>query len=263
MTTATIATSRFDMGRVMRMTFGAIGRNWLVFGLLTLLLAAAPTYLLGWSQARLFGFGQSGMTPDSILPVMAQTFMGVIISGGAGLVMQAGLVHGVVADLNGRKASFGDCLGTGVSFLLPVLGLGIVMGVAIVIGFLLFVAPGVFLSLMWIAAVPAMVVEGTGVFGAFSRSEELTRNHRWALLGLCVVYLIASWILSLAALGASGGFNVTAQMAGIQNPVSLGLRSLFAAVSVLVRTAGIAAIYYELRSIKEGIGPEALASVFD
>jgi hypothetical protein len=34
-------------------------------------------------------------------------------------------------------------------------------------------------------------------------------------------------------------------------------------VSLIVGSAFSASVYYELREIKEGIGPEALASVFD
>jgi hypothetical protein len=34
-------------------------------------------------------------------------------------------------------------------------------------------------------------------------------------------------------------------------------------ISGIISSAGTASIYFELRSIKEGIGPEALAAVFD
>ena len=34
-------------------------------------------------------------------------------------------------------------------------------------------------------------------------------------------------------------------------------------INAILSAAGTASIYYELRQIKEGIGPEALASVFD
>jgi len=44
--------------------------------------------------------------------------------------------------------------------------------------------------------------------------------------------------------------------------VKLSVKSDYAARAVIA-SAGVASIYYELRSIKEGIGPEALASVFD
>jgi hypothetical protein len=33
--------------------------------------------------------------------------------------------------------------------------------------------------------------------------------------------------------------------------------------NTLVSYTGLAVIYYELRRLKEGIGPEALASIFD
>ena len=39
--------------------------------------------------------------------------------------------------------------------------------------------------------------------------------------------------------------------------------TITAIIYVVIAAAGIASIYYELRVIKEGIGPEALAAVFD
>jgi hypothetical protein len=33
--------------------------------------------------------------------------------------------------------------------------------------------------------------------------------------------------------------------------------------STLISYTGLAVIYYELRRLKEGVGPEALASIFD
>jgi len=41
------------------------------------------------------------------------------------------------------------------------------------------------------------------------------------------------------------------------------IEPLVTAATTLVAAVGVASIYYELRSAREGIGPEALAAVFD
>jgi hypothetical protein len=43
----------------------------------------------------------------------------------------------------------------------------------------------------------------------------------------------------------------------------IALDSVVRIFTSMVSTAGVATIYYELRSVKEGVGPEQLASVFD
>ncbi len=52
----------------------------------------------------------------------------------------------------------------------------------------LLVVPGIIVALMWSFVTPVLVVERTGLIDTFQRSRDLTRGHRWALLGLIVVY---------------------------------------------------------------------------
>ena len=47
------------------------------------------------------------------------------------------------------------------------------------------------------------------------------------------------------------------------NIMQLVADPLIATVTTLVSTAGVATLYSELRGSREGVGPEALASVFD
>ena len=261
MTAAITTAPRFDMGRVVSRTFGAIGQNWLVFGLLALLLASAPQAAVGFARVAMSG---------SLISGVATTFswqaFGLAI--GAGLVgllsscvLQAALTHGTVSYLNGRPASFGDCLSTGVRLLFPVLGIGILLGLALVFGLILLIVPGVLMGLAWIVTVPVEVIERRGVLNAFGRSADLTRNHRGAIFGLSVAYWVVVWALSAALAGLS--FGALLHPNGVLAIVAVVVSALLQGAIGLLGSAGIAAIYYELRSIKEGIGPEELAAVFD
>jgi hypothetical protein len=76
------------------------------------------------------------------------------------------------------------------------------------------------------------------------------------------LYLIAFGVVQQVILGIVGSVIVATTPSAMvvqQLPVSAALGVL---VSVIV-SSGVAAIYYELRTTREGIGPEALASVFD
>ena len=260
MTDLTMTAPRFDIGRVVKLTFGAVGRNWLVFGLLAVLLSGVPQALLGWTQTQMQG-NPSGAF--SVLPVFVLEVLLTIV---ASYVLQAAVVYGTVADLNGRRATFGECIAIGLRNLLPLIGLGILMGIALGFGFLLLIVPGVLMGLAWIVAVPVVVVERTGVMASFGRSADLTRNHRLAIFALVILFVVIFWIGIIVV----GVFTAVFTLGFAGNLTSPVLRLAIALVTAVLQAvvgalgaAGIAAIYYELRSIKEGVGPEQLAAVFD
>lgn len=62
-----------------------------------------------------------------------------------------------------------------------------VTDVGIFFGFGLLIAPGVFLSVIWMVVVPVMLFEGRGVFQSMSRSIKLTEGHRRKLLWISLI----------------------------------------------------------------------------
>src|SRR3954470_22103397 len=116
-------TPRFEMGRVVNRTFGAIGRNFVVFGALALILAGLPLTLLEWAtlDRPIIGsqFGLSWTTVDSLAMLIATS------------VLEAALIQGTLADLSGRRADFGECLSTGLRHFAPVLAIGVLSAVAV------------------------------------------------------------------------------------------------------------------------------------
>jgi len=279
--TTVAAVETFSFGRVISRLFGVLRRNLVTFLLLSVLLVGLPTAVVSFVQysavAPLFSGGTTpvpaSVFSDAFSPlriVMGLAALLVSVVGNA--VLQGGVIHASVSDLSSGRASFGECLATGFRFFLPLFCIGLIVGICCGFGFLIFIVPGVLLALAWSVAAPAEVVERTGIFGALGRSVVLTRNHRGAILGLAVIYMVALWIVQTTlsgsmmvsfGLGASGlgtqpgrGFQ---NLMLLQTIVQLVLNTLFASIS----SAGIASIYFELRQAKEGIGAEQLASVFD
>ncbi|NEX91597.1 hypothetical protein [Caulobacter sp. 17J65-9] len=250
---------RFDMGRVVQRTFGVLGRNAQTFGALAVLLSGLPQVLLYWGAGSMGLSAASGAPNFASFPLMALGGLAMFVGT---FVLQAALTHGTVADLNGKRVTFGSALSTGGRFMLPLLGLGILMGLAFMVGYLLLIVPGIMLSVAWAVAAPVLVVEQRGVTETFGRSADLTRGNRWAIFGLGVAYLVVTWLVGAMLGGVAGVIGMiggpTGQVLG--SALGQGVASVFTS---LVGTAGIAAIYYELRSAKEGVGVEALASVFD
>lgn len=247
-----VVAERFDIGRVIARTSGVIRRNMIVFARLALLLSGLPTALLGLAR---MGLASSN---DAVnLGLSLSWLLNVLISAW----LQAALIHGSISDLNGGRASFGLCLRTATADILPLIGVSIATTAAVALGLIFFIVPGVALGLMLSVSTPVRVVERTGVFAALGRSGDLTRGHRWMVLGLVALFGVGLFVSQVvvsvvtAPLALLGSTGVVLQTALITPVVS--------AISALVGAAGIASLYFELRTVKEGVGIEALAAAFD
>jgi hypothetical protein len=122
------------------------------------------------------------------------------------------------------------------------------------------------MGVAWIVAAPALVVERTGVFGAFTRSAQLTRGRRWPIFGVTILYVVAFGFVQQVFLniaGATGASVATGASPLTVLPTQLPISAVLGVVASVVTAAGVAAIYYELRVTREGVGPEALAAIFD
>ena len=72
---------------------------------------------------------------------------------------------------------------------------GIVAGIAIAIGFVLLIVPGLFLLTIWALAAPVVVIERKGVMDALDRSRGLVRGHGWQVFAVIVVLLLVNIVL--------------------------------------------------------------------
>ena len=256
MTNADGSGAQFDFGRVVSRTFGLIGRNFVPFSILSGIFVGVPTVILMLIQPGLLDQDQG---TQSLVTLVA-----ALVSGLAGLVLQGALTRASVDDLSGKGASVGPALSTGLAVMLPMLGLGIVVGVGVVLGMMLLIIPGIYLALRWAVAAPVLVVEKLGIFPSIGRSAVLTQNHRWAILGLVVLYVVMVFVIYIVIGLALPGAAVALYGLSPETP-SLILLIILVAIQVLtsmIATVGGAAIYFELRQIKEGVGVTELAQVF-
>lgn len=249
---------RFDLGRVIERTFGAIGAHALPLLLMSLVFVGLPQLALVWGQAQWMQGAQasSDLMTAGVLVWVTSLIVGVVCN----VIMQGVVTHTVVADLQGRKALLGESLGVAMKSFWVLLGVGIVAGLAMMLGLVLLVVPGILIFLIWLLAGPVVVAEGAGVGRALQRSRDLTRNHRWWLLLLTVVYFVISWIISLII--GIAAMTATGFQAGGLNVVTLILGPVSQALSTLLWASIIAATYVELRTVKEG-GGQTVASIFD
>jgi hypothetical protein len=90
------------------------------------------------------------------------------------------------------------------------LGLNIVSGVGILLGFVLLVLPGIYLLVRWTVAVPVLIAERSGVIESLTRSGKEIEGRFWPVLGVSLVFW-TMFVLATAgvlALGTEGSLLV-------------------------------------------------------
>jgi hypothetical protein len=134
----------------------------------------------------------------SLLLALIFGWFGVLLGALVGIVgvfwLQGALVEAVADVRDGRRDL---TMGETFQRVRPKLGTlivaGILAGIAIAIGLVLFIVPGVFLLVIWCLIVPVIVLERKGVMEAFGRSRELVRGNGWNVFGVIILCLLI-WI---------------------------------------------------------------------
>ncbi len=143
-----------------------------------------------------------------------------------------GFVVKLVQDVRDGKRD--QTVGELISAATPAIGalivFGILSGIAIGIGFVLLIIPGLILMTIWSVGAPAIVAEGRGPLEAFGRSYELVRGQTWTVFGVLVVV----FLIMIAAFIVAG--LIGAAIGGVAGAVIVAIivMALFMPISALV-----------------------------
>ena len=127
---------------------------------------------------------------------------------------------------------------------------GILAGIAITIGLILLIVPGLFLLTIWLLIVPAIMLESCGVSESFARSQELVRGYGWSVFGVIVLTVLI--LLGVAI--------VFAIVDGVLDNrwLSFALGAVVQTMTAPFLALAWTITYYELRDLK---GAEPTAAV--
>jgi hypothetical protein len=168
-----------------------------------------------------------------------------------------------------RPASVSDSFSRVKGEIWGVIGLSMLMGLGIGVGFIALLVPGVLLALMWSLSVPVKILENKGVTDSMSRSADLTKGD-WGrifviwllflLLGV-TIGLLLRWPVEIAA-GVSS-------IAGLQR--SSGAWQVALLVSTFVSeclvgplgTIAFSLLYYDERVRKEAFDLQLMMTTLD
>jgi hypothetical protein len=171
----------------------------------------------------------------------------------AGVFLLQGALVEAVADVRDGRADL--TLAETLTRVLPRLGAIIVASVlaavAIVIGLVFVLAPGLYLMTIWSVIVPAIVLEHVGAFESFGRSRALVRGYGWTVFGVIVV----TFAINLAA-----SIVVSLVLSGLSGSLSRYLASVIANTLIAPFVAATwTSMYFRLRALHEPAVPEVPA----
>ncbi len=241
------ASAEFRAGSVLGQSFRVLGSNLPAFLTISLLLVA-PVYLFlawgAWEEDFLLSL------PDAVFQygvIIAETLLG--------FVAHAAVVYGTFRQLQGRRVSFVANVAGGLGKVLPVVFVAIAAGLLAMLGFLFFIIPGLIVLTMYWVAVPAAVVEDTGVGASLNRSAKLTEGCRWKVFGVIFVVIV---IQSTAERVVENVLDFDSYYY-----LSLGVAWLISGATIALEAVLSTVTYRELRRVKEGTGIDEIAAVFD
>jgi hypothetical protein len=245
------ATQRFSTGAVLGETFAVFFSS--IVPLVITALIMVPFGLLALAIVKSIGDPTMAQAVDKMLGLVQNLVISPLAT--------AAIVYAVFQRMRGREVEVGDAIRVGFSKLGLVVGVAILQGLATLAGLIFCIVPGLIVATMLAVSVPVAVEEprsaGTGAGSVLSRSSELTEGHRWSVffVFLCLILL------------AMGAGIVVGLVAGISSPGNTLLIEIVSLPLVVVAT-GLSAtastvMYYRLRSVKESLDVDQIASVFD
>lgn len=165
----------------------------------------------------------------------------------AASTLYVGMVVTAVGDMEDGKRDYsvGDLVNSASPVILPLIGAGIVAGLLIGIGIILFVIPGLYLLTIWAVIAPAIVLERKGVFESFSRSHQLVKGDAWRVFGVILSVFVIVFVVQIVLSAIAVGIADSAVVRIIFNWIG---SSLTAPITAIVA----AVIYFQLRGVKEG-----------
>ena len=187
-----------------------------------------------------------------VLALLLENWLAALLSAAVSLVavfwVQGALVR-AVDDVRDGRADL--TLGETFARVRPQLGsiivAGILAGLGIFLGLLLFIVPGLILMTWWVLIIPVIVLEGTSAGEAFGRSRELVKGYGWGVFGVIVLTILLiiafSIVLGILLLPFADWLQ-----SFLSNVISGTLTTPFIAVTWTL-------LYYRLHGAKEAPAP--------
>ncbi len=250
----------FTFGGVFSRFFKIIGDNVLLLSVLGLVAYILPAAAINYGMFTYAGITQvnwpqkiQGMPPIYWAWLGAGTVLAIAFQ----LFNLAAMTEVVILRAVGKPISAGAVISHALGNIVPILIISIMVFVVTLGATCLLIVPGVMFMLASYVAIPARVGEpGLGLWGSIKRSFDLTRNHRWLIWGLLIVFGFLFGTLS-------GSATMTIlQFGGVNSLASTMAQVVVSGVVNVLHNVLVVAIYVSLRESKDKVKPDETANVF-
>lgn len=198
-------------------------------------------------------FGESVETVSArsagvaILVALLAAVIGVVINA----VLQAAIMRGAAQGSIGDPVDIDASYKWGFKRFGSVLWISILVGLAVAVGLILFIIPGLIFLVMFAVAIPALVVENLRGTDSMSRSWNLVKGHFWHAAGVVVLAFIIAAVVSGVITAIGGAISSNWFVSWIFQAIAQIIVAPFAAlVSVL--------LYLDLRARREALTADGL-----
>jgi hypothetical protein len=158
--------------------------------------------------------------------------------------VQGALVKAVEDVRDGRAdLSLGETFDRVRPQLSSIIVAGVLAGIAVFIGLLLLLVPGLVLMTLWVLIIPVIVLEQRSAGESFGRSRELVRGYGWSVFGVIVLTILIIIGFSIVLSIVLTPFDAWLE-SFLSNVISGTLTAPFIALTWTI-------LYYRLRGVKE------------
>lgn len=130
---------------------------------------------------------------DAIGAVKAEAWLQLLV----GCIVMPALIYGLVEKMNGRTPTLSACYNWGLKKAWRMLRARFLVNLAIVIGLVFLIVPGIFFAVVFALVEPVVAIEKEPREGVLTRSQDLTKGVRLRIFGAGAITLALVLLLSL------------------------------------------------------------------
>jgi Membrane domain of glycerophosphoryl diester phosphodiesterase len=249
-----------EVGDLLDETFRLYRRHFFLFAGISVILAIPLAALAGYSFFTLFANLVQQAGPDhpfdfnSLTPALVPFVLFLVVNLALYPFLYGGITYAACELVLGRRVTFWGAMAAALRRYLHIALYFIVLGFMVIL-FCLFPL-WIWISVGWIAVMPVMFVEHTGVITAMGRSWNLVQGRWWRTFLILFLMFILVEVVS-SALGAFLYLGQTLLQIVLSTYLSLAISE---AVTIIISSLvnpilqiAIVLIYFDLRVRREGL----------
>lgn len=225
----------FSIKETFNEAFADLSKNWKLYLTVTLIYTLIISIATAAQETTAVGL-ENGVYVPFIIAVSVQILLSFIV-GAWFMDRLLSIRKGDYKGLNPKNI---------LPKILPFVGLGILVQIIVMIGFILLIVPGIYLALRYSQSMFALL-EGRGVLEAMKYSAEITKGSKLKILGLYIIFAVLSVALALVGVFIGSFFSYFLALLGWGAFASV-IFSLLMLPITLISAPIIATLYLKLKA---------------